>query len=78
MNAKFQSIRRKVKFFFSVFPFFGRNHYERLNSRLDRQIKIREEKRKLINNKIKKKQLFSQVDQEMYLKKINFFDNDKN
>ncbi len=67
------SLRRKILYNIAVFPFLGRNMYERLNSRLDRQIRIREEKR---NNqaKVKKtKHLFPQHHNLFSTKKL-FFD----
>ena len=46
MNAVVSRIKRVVVFRIAVFPVFGRSMYERLSSRLDRQIAIRERKRK--------------------------------
>jgi hypothetical protein len=58
MNPKIESWKRRVQFFFAVFPVIGRNDYERMNSRLERQIRIREEKRNCTTNKRKNRQLY--------------------
>jgi hypothetical protein len=52
------NFKRKAKYYLAIFPFFGRNNYERLNSRLERQIKIREEKRSKMTPRKKSKLLF--------------------
>jgi hypothetical protein len=58
MNPKIDSWKRRIFFFFAVFPIVGRNNYERMNSRLERQIHIRDNKRKSISFKNKSKQLY--------------------
>jgi hypothetical protein len=58
MNPNIDSWKRRLFHFCAVFPIFGRNSYERMNSRLERQIKIREEKRKNIIIKHKNRQLY--------------------
>lgn len=67
------SLKRKIIYNIAIFPFLGRNIYERLNSRLDRQIKIREEKKIKETKVSKSKHLFPQHHNEFYAKKL-FFD----
>jgi hypothetical protein len=67
------SLRRKIIYNIAILPFLGRNIYERLNSRLDRQIKIREEKRNSQIKVKKTKHLFPQYHNEYSTKKL-FFD----
>ena len=45
--SKKDSILRRIRYFIAVFPIRGRNNYQRLNERLDRQIKIRNKIRNL-------------------------------
>ncbi len=45
MKAVFDKYKRIAVFYIAVFPLFGRSLYERLSSRLDRQISIRERRR---------------------------------
>ena len=47
MIFKKDSIFRRLRYYSSVLPMIGRSNYRRLNERLDRQIKIRNDKRNL-------------------------------
>jgi hypothetical protein len=67
------SLRRKILYNIAVLPFLGRNMYERLNSRLDRQIKIRETKRNSTSKIKKTKLLFPHYQDESSPKQL-FFD----
>jgi hypothetical protein len=73
MWPKSINIKRRVLYYLAVFPFFGRNHYERLNSRLNRQIKIREEKRNGVST-LKKTKLLFPGQQNIFDDKKLFFD----
>ncbi len=74
MNVSFESISRRMKYYLATFPIFGRDHYERMNERLERQIKIREAKRQMNKPNYKKKQLFLPSDSK-YSIVDTFFDN---
>ncbi len=67
------SLKRRMRYQLAIFPFFGRNVYERLNSRLSRQIKIREEKRQGKVRVIKTRMLFPQKNDFLKIK-MTFFD----
>lgn len=58
MNPRIDSWKRRVFHFSAVFPILGRDSYERMNSRLERQIKIRGEKRNNSICKHKNRQLY--------------------
>lgn len=47
MIFKKDSIFRRLRYYIAVLPIIGRNNYQRLNERLDRQIHIRNNKRSL-------------------------------
>jgi NRPS condensation-like uncharacterized protein len=74
MNPKIDSYKRRVVYFFAVFPVLGRNNYERMNSRLERQIGIREVKRKTSINQHKNRQLYPFYEGKVS-KTVIFFDN---
>ena len=48
MNSYLIHLKHLLAFNTSILPFIGRSHYERLNSRLTRQIKIRQVKREAL------------------------------
>lgn len=72
-KMSYQSIIRRIRYNLAVFPVLGRNAYERLNSRLDRQIEIRKEKRLGIKNVRKSRLLFPNQNYTSDSKKL-FFD----
>ena len=67
------TLKRRITFYIAVLPFIGRNNYERMNSRLDRQIKIREHKRENGTIRSKTRMLFPDY-QPLESKKKLFFD----
>lgn len=67
----YSSLKRRAYYQLAVLPFIGRNIYERLNSRLERQIKIRYEKRKKIKN-TKNPILPSQQNENIYDSRVIF------
>jgi len=67
------TLKRRMIFYVAVLPFIGRNSYERMNSRLDRQIKIREMKKQNGSFRSKTRMLFPDY-KPLESKKKLFFD----
>ena len=74
MNPKIESYKRRLVYFFAMFPVLGRNNYERMNSRLERQICIREGRRRTTGAQHKNRQLYPFYEGKVS-KTVIFFDN---
>jgi hypothetical protein len=73
MSLISNTFKRQIIFYLAVLPFVGRNSYERMNSRLDRQIQIREKKRENGSARSKTRTLFPDY-KPLESKKKLFFD----